>query len=80
MSRQAKALGPIASPYGAIAPTADENTGLNLLQLPPGFKYWSFGWTGDPLDDGTPTPERHDGMAVELRLILGERARTAEYR
>ena len=73
MSRQAMALGPIASPYGAIAPTADQNTGLNLLQLPSGFKYWSFGWTGDPLDDGTPTPALHDGMAVVQQYSLGGR-------
>ena len=73
MARQARALGPIASPYGAPVPTADESTGLNLLQLPPGFKYWSFGWTGDPLSDGTPTPERHDGMAVVRNYSAGQR-------
>src|SRR5262245_26102364 len=42
----------------------DETTGIALLQLPPGFRYLSFGWTGDPLDDGTLTPSAHDGMAV----------------
>jgi secreted PhoX family phosphatase len=42
----------------------DETTGLALLQLPTGFRYASFGWTGDPLIDGTPTPGAHDGMAV----------------
>ncbi len=42
----------------------DETTGLALLQLPPGFSYLSFGWTGDLLIDGTPTPGAHDGMAV----------------
>src|SRR5262245_20183844 len=42
----------------------DEATGLPLLQLPEGFRYVSFGWTGDPLADGTPTPAAHDGMAV----------------
>jgi uncharacterized protein len=73
MSRQAMALGPIVSPYGAVAPTADQNTGLNLLQLPSGFKYWSFGWTGDPLDDGTPTPALHDGMAVARQYSQGGR-------
>ena len=68
MARQAMAAGPIASPYGPIAPVADENTGLELLQLPEGFKYWSFGWTGDPLTDGTPTPALHDGMGVVRTL------------
>lgn len=42
----------------------DETTGIELLQLPAGFRYLSFGWTGDPLSDGTTTPAAHDGMAV----------------
>jgi hypothetical protein len=50
--------------YGALVPTLDRNTGLPLLLLPPGFTYVSFGWTGDPLSDGTLTPPRHDAMAV----------------
>ncbi len=63
-ARSAQACGPIVSPYGPIAPKVDENTGLELIQLPDGFRYWSFGWTGDSLSDGTPTPALHDGMAV----------------
>lgn len=55
---------PVASPYGPIAPVADLETGLPLLQLPAGFSYRSFGWTGDPMKNGQPTPPRHDGMAV----------------
>ncbi len=47
-----------------LRPTIDETTGLPLLMLPEGFRYQSFGWTGDPLADGTPTPAAHDGMAV----------------
>lgn len=50
--------------YGPLEAAIDETTGLPLLRLPRGFRYRSFGWTGDPLDDGTPTPARHDGMAV----------------
>ena len=50
--------------YGPVAPVKDEATGLELIQLPSGFKYWSYGWTGDPMDDGTPTPGAHDGMGV----------------
>jgi uncharacterized protein len=50
--------------YGPIAPVVDRTTGLPLLKLPRGFSYQSFGWTGDVMDDGTPTPDRHDGMAV----------------
>ncbi len=50
--------------YGPVAPVADEVTGLPLLQLPEGFKYWSYGWTGMTMQDGTRTPGSHDGMAV----------------
>src|SRR5262245_256208 len=47
-----------------LGATKDDTTGLPLLQLPEGFRYLSFGWTGDPLSDGAPTPGAHDGMAV----------------
>jgi secreted PhoX family phosphatase len=50
--------------YGPLFPTPDQTTGLPLLMLPEGFKYLSFGWTGDLLDDGRPTPGAHDGMAA----------------
>jgi secreted PhoX family phosphatase len=43
---------------------ADWTTGLPLLLLPKGFEYVSFGWTGDPLANGFPTPAAHDGMAA----------------
>lgn len=55
---------PVASPYGALAPVADLSTGLELLQLPPGFSYRSFGWSGDLMDDGQRCPDRHDGMGL----------------
>ena len=50
--------------YGPLFPTPDQTTGVPLLMLPEGFKYLSFGWTGDPLEDGRPTPSAHDGMAA----------------
>ena len=50
--------------YGPLFPTNDQTTGLPLLMLPEGFKYLSFGWTGDRLDNGQPTPGAHDGMAA----------------
>ncbi|MDP3820906.1 MAG: DUF839 domain-containing protein [Burkholderiales bacterium] len=53
-----------ASPYGPVAPVLDGSTGLPLLALPEGFEYKSYGWTGDPMADGRPTPGNHDGMAV----------------
>jgi len=52
------------SGYGPLVATADETTGLPLLMLPEGFRYVSFGWTGDPLLNGTRTPGAHDGMAA----------------
>ena len=56
--------GLVASPYGPVAPALDEATGLPLLQLPEGFAYRSYGWTGDPMNNGQPCPSNHDGMAV----------------
>jgi uncharacterized protein len=50
--------------YGPLVPVNDETTGLPLLRLPEGFRYVSFGWTGDLLANGQKTPEYHDGMAV----------------
>ena len=50
--------------YGPLAPVQDETTGLPLLWLPAGFSYASFGWTGDPMSNGTLTPGSHDGMAA----------------
>ena len=48
----------------ALRPVPDGTTGLPLLKLPDGFSYRSFGWTGDPMLGGAPTPDRHDGMAA----------------
>ena len=56
--------GQVTGPYGPIAPVADQSTGLPLLQLPAGFQYTSFAWSGDPMLDGRPCPDRHDRMAV----------------
>jgi secreted PhoX family phosphatase len=55
----------LASPdYGPLAAVTDETTGLPLLLLPDGFRYLSFGWTGDMMTDGRLTPSAHDGMAA----------------
>jgi len=53
--------------YGPLSPKRDRSTGLYLLALPDGFEYMSFGWTGQTMDDGRPTPTDHDGMAVVAR-------------
>jgi hypothetical protein len=63
--------GQVAGPYGPIAPVADQSTGLPLLQLPAGFRYTSFAWTGDTMLDGRPCPSNHDGMAVVMTRRVG---------
>jgi hypothetical protein len=47
--------------YGPLAQVKDQNTGLPLLLLPKRFEYFTFGWTGDRMSDGTLTPSSHDG-------------------
>ena len=66
-------LEPIASPYGPVASVVDQTTGLPLLQLPQGFTYQSFGWSGDAMADGRPGPTNHDGMAVVRSRLVGGR-------
>ena len=53
--------------YGPLRPVADQTTGLELLALPQGFEYVSYGWTNDLMSDGVPTPSAHDGMAAFRR-------------
>ena len=55
---------PQGTGYGPLVQALDETTGLPLLMLPEGFRYLSFGWTGNPMIDGAPTPGAHDGMAA----------------
>ena len=43
-----------------------------MLQLPDGFRYISYGWTGDIMSDAVRTPSLHDGMAVVKSLGRGE--------
>ena len=50
--------------YGPLSPKLDRATGLPLLALPDGFEYTSYGWTGQTMADGRPTPTDPDGMAV----------------
>ena len=69
--------------YGPLQAVRDETTGLSLLHLPPGFRYLTFGWTGDPLADGRPTPGLHDGMGAfaaggsRIRLVRNHEVRAA---
>lgn len=50
--------------YGPLVPVRDHTTGLELLRLPRGFEYLTYGWTGDAMGDGVATPPLHDGMAA----------------
>ena len=50
--------------YGDLYPVADERTGLELLRLPKGFRYTSFSWAGEQMDDGNIVPKAADGMGV----------------
>ena len=47
-----------------LRPTKDETTGIPLIRLPEGFRYLTYGWTGDRMTDGLQTPSDHDGMGV----------------
>lgn len=67
-------VAPTSRGYGSLRPVADGTTGLHLLRLPAGFTYESYGWAGDRMDDGTPTPDRPDGMAVVDSQGRGSRA------
>ena len=69
--------------YGPLARRADQN-GQEILALPAGFSYVTFGKTGAPLMDGSgPTPRNHDGMACfpgpdgTIRLIRNHELRNA---
>jgi secreted PhoX family phosphatase len=53
--------------YGPLQPAIDRTTGLPLIKLPAGFEYRTFGWRGDLMADGKPTPSAHDGMAAFRR-------------
>jgi hypothetical protein len=61
----------VASPYGPTAPVKDITTGLPLIELPAGFTYKSYGWRGDTMSDGLPTPAAHDGMGVVVSRRVG---------
>ena len=70
LARQAKAGGrhhDHSPDYGPLSLKPDLATGLSLLALPEGFEYFSYGWTGQLMTDGRPTPPAHDGMAVVAR-------------
>ena len=70
---EAGAATPAELGYGPLRPVPDATTGMPLLELPKGFRYMTFGWTGDAMDDGRRIPPLHDGMAA----FAGENGRVA---
>jgi secreted PhoX family phosphatase len=65
LARQAGAVElPYSDDYGPVAPVNDLTTGLPLIALPAGFTYKTYGWRGQRMADGVPTPGAHDGMGV----------------
>ena len=57
-------LGGLQKADNKLKPNRDEATGLPLIRLPEGFRYTSYGWTGEKMSDGLRTPWNHDGMGV----------------
>jgi secreted PhoX family phosphatase len=49
---------------GPLFPTPDQTTGIHILKLPAGFRYHTFGWAGQTMSDGIPTPQSMDGMGL----------------
>lgn len=58
-AREARGLSVRGGGYGPLVP--DPN---GLLDLPRGFQYRALSRTGEPMNDGTPVPGNHDGMAT----------------
>ena len=52
-----------AEPYGPLRRVADQR-GVEVLALPVGFSYVTFGHIGSTMSDGNPTPLAHDGMGA----------------
>ena len=61
MPRKRPRLGTPGIGYGALRRTADQD-GQEILALPEGFRYVTFGRTGERMSDGSNTPRSHDGM------------------
>jgi uncharacterized protein len=50
--------------YGPLQPTPERDSGIDFLELPPGFRYRIISRQADPMDDGNPTPGIFDGTAA----------------
>ena len=70
----------VAPGYGPLSPVPDHRTGMELLALPSGFEYWTFGEAGSAMSDGRATPPAHDAMAAfaagdRIRLVRNHEVR-----
>lgn len=54
---------PVAKARSSLQSVRDATTGLPLLRLPPGFRYFTFGWAGTRLTGGR-IPPNADGMGI----------------
>jgi uncharacterized protein len=63
-ARSAEGAPVLSSGYGELQPTEEEETRLEWLELPPGFKYRIISRQAETMDDGNPTPGIFDGMAA----------------
>jgi hypothetical protein len=74
------------NPYGPLHPVRDRATGREILALPRGFEYVTFGSIGSKMSDGNLTPLALDGMAAFphptdrrlVRLIRNHEDRNAQ--
>lgn len=55
---------PKAAGYGPLRPTPEEDSGIEYLALPVGFRYRLINRSGAPMRNGLPTPGIFDGMAA----------------
>ncbi len=62
-SARANAAPGAAQPYGELRRTPDQR-GVEVLALPIGFSYVTFGHIGTTMSDGNPTPLALDGMGA----------------
>jgi secreted PhoX family phosphatase len=81
-ARSAPSSGRAEEGYGPLRPAADQD-GREILALPAGFSYVTFGAIGDRMSDGRRTPLALDGMAAFagpngcVRLIRNHEDRNA---
>jgi secreted PhoX family phosphatase len=63
-ARQAEGQRRRAVGYGQLQPTPERDSGIEFLELPPGFRYRIISRQAELMDDGNPTPGIFDGTAA----------------